>query len=152
MELCIQNYRKKEGLHNYREIVLSPLSITYTHISSVHHIHTSVRKNCQWLQGCPYIGANGVSWPPLEKWMKNKKRKHAKMSSFLNGSGGWGDTRDDWLVKLCDCNHHPPSRVSHFLYILQKSRATHFPPRNSTTWVPVFPEPLYTGAGTGSIY
>ena len=42
------------------------------------------------------------------------------MSSFFNGGvRGWGDTRDEWLVKLSDCDHHPSSRV--WSYILRKS-------------------------------
>ena len=40
------------------------------------------RKLNACVHGRPHIGANGVSWLQLEKWMKIKKREHAKRAVF----------------------------------------------------------------------
>jgi len=33
--------------------------------------------------GRPHIGANGVSWPPLEKWIKKLKSENTQKEQFL---------------------------------------------------------------------
>ena len=58
---------------------------TRQHLTS---IRTAVHLPEGWsgithLHGRPYIGANGVSWPPWKNGWKIKKRKHAKNSAFL---------------------------------------------------------------------
>jgi len=95
--------------------------------------------------GRPHIGANGVSWPPLENGWKIKKRKHATKRSFLYlcyilraiRAGSCRERRyvDHIFIQIYFRMHHFVVNFSKFSS--PQAASGHWPPNQNPADVPV---------------